>query len=235
MTQHSLPGTASVPFVVRGHVTEGVSHTRYGAGRDRTALDLNALVWPGNTPVPLASVPVVEIIELLAEVGDWVVAIPTGCWRRLSRAWSRYRGPRVRSRNARTPSCGATSAGICRDSSSSRNSAARHVLDSWRPVTAPGAAKPSFVRRSRPGWCTFWPATRPAWRPSASSAAPWSRGRACSRWRRTTCSPRPRCCAGVSAVAPGHPLERVVRRRCTGAAATRRSRACCCARSSSTS
>lgn len=46
MTQHSGPGTTSIPFVVRGQVSEGVSHTPYGGpGGDKPGGDaINEIV-----------------------------------------------------------------------------------------------------------------------------------------------------------------------------------------------
>jgi hypothetical protein len=66
MTVESRPAVASVPFVVRGRVSEGVSQTPYGAaGSGGSALDLNQLVWPSHEPVPLSGTPTAEIIDLL--------------------------------------------------------------------------------------------------------------------------------------------------------------------------
>src|SRR5580658_11131336 len=79
MTVESRSTRVSVPFVVRGRVSEGVSLTPYGtAAAGSSALELNELVWPGHLPVPLSDVPTAEIIELLSRVGDWVRRDPDG-------------------------------------------------------------------------------------------------------------------------------------------------------------
>src|SRR5579862_2353468 len=76
MTVESRSALASVPFVVRGRVSEGLNHTPYG--QTEAALDLDELVWPSHAPAPLADVPTQDIIDLLAQVGDWVRRDPDG-------------------------------------------------------------------------------------------------------------------------------------------------------------
>jgi Acyl-CoA reductase (LuxC) len=69
-----------VPHVVKGERLTGTNceYGRAGARFVTPALDLNALVWPRNTAGPAFDVPVAEIIDLLAQVGDWLGEDPKG-------------------------------------------------------------------------------------------------------------------------------------------------------------
>jgi Acyl-CoA reductase (LuxC) len=75
---------ASPPVPV-GHVIKGCfvagGETSYGPPQARFAtpkLDLNALVWNRAEPGPAFETPIAEIIELLAETGDWIARDPDG-------------------------------------------------------------------------------------------------------------------------------------------------------------
>ena len=69
MTVESRSALASVPFVVRGRVSEGLNQTPYGDTKTQATLDLDELVWPSHVPVPLADVPAEDIIDLLRRNG----------------------------------------------------------------------------------------------------------------------------------------------------------------------
>jgi hypothetical protein len=75
------PSTAfRCPFYVRGRVFEGAPYTPREAGTDPSTkpLDLNELVWRSDVPLPLHDIPVFEIIEVLAAVGEYVREDPDG-------------------------------------------------------------------------------------------------------------------------------------------------------------
>ncbi|NKY54608.1 acyl-CoA reductase [Nocardia flavorosea] len=71
-TQDSSP--VAVPHIVKGRIESGSALT-YGRGTGRFAtpeLDLTQLVWTRAEPGPAFDVPVDEIIDVLAEVGQWI-------------------------------------------------------------------------------------------------------------------------------------------------------------------
>ena len=219
MTRHSPPGTASVPFVVRGHVTEGIGHTRHGvdrvdrAGRaDRTApdlnaLDLNELVWPGSTPVPLASVPVAEIIELLAEVGDWARRDPDGV---LAQALDRLVEISGASRPLAERSYAELWRYFSRDLSRfqlEQELGGEDVLDSWRSLTVPGAAKPSFVKAFPARMVHVLAGNAPGVAAISIVRSALVKGASLLKMASNDLFTAPALLRGVSAVAPGHPLE----------------------------
>lgn len=63
----------SIPFYVRGELLDDpvvAFEPRDGAPFATPCLDLDSLVWPRTQPLPLAEVPVAEIIEVLAATGE---------------------------------------------------------------------------------------------------------------------------------------------------------------------
>ncbi|MGE0308579.1 MAG: acyl-CoA reductase [Acidimicrobiia bacterium] len=71
----------AVPHVIKGVVQTGAELEYPGADGDMfatPAINLDELVWPRTEPLPAAEVPVAEIIDLLAAVGDYLRNDPDG-------------------------------------------------------------------------------------------------------------------------------------------------------------
>jgi hypothetical protein len=202
-------GAASVPFVVRGRVFEGVGCTPYGPpGQGQVALDLNELVWPGNVPVPLSDVPTAEIIDLLGQVGDWVRRDPD---RVLAQALQSLVEVSGASRPLEERSYADLWRYFGRDLSRfqvEQELGGLDALDSWRSVLPPGATRPSFVGGG------------PALRPQVGGGTPPGvaaisivrsalvKGVSLLKMASNDLFTAPALLRAVSAVAPGHPLEK---------------------------
>jgi len=207
MTQNSGPGTASIPFVVRGQVSEGVSHTSYGApGGARAALDLNDLVWPGSVPLPLTSVPVNEIVELLAEVGDWVRRDPDGVLACALAGLIEISGAsRPLAERSYAELWHYFSADLSRFQLE-QELGGQDVLDGWRPVAAPGGTS-SFVRAFPARMVHVLAGNAPGVAAISIVRSALVKGASLLKMASNDLFTAPALLRAVSAVAPGHPLE----------------------------
>jgi len=216
MTVESRSPLASVPFVVRGRVSEGVSQTPYAAAapgdsadrgaRDDSALDLNELVWPSHVPVPLAEVPTAEIIDLLGQVGDWVHRDPDGV---LAQALDGL----VKVSGASRPLAGRSYAGLWRyfDPDLARFQLEQElgdtgVMDSWRPVEVPGQRRPSFVRAFPARMVHVLAGNAPGVAAISIVRSALVKGASLLKLASNDLFTAPALLRAVSAVAPGHPL-----------------------------
>jgi hypothetical protein len=208
MTQHAQVGTASIPFVVRGQVSESVSHTPYGgAGRDRPALDLNELVWPAGVPVPLSSVPVSEIVDLLADVGDWVRRDPDGV---LAQALESLIVVSGASRPLAERSYTELWHYFSRELSEfqlEQELGGSHALDSWHFVEAPGGAGSSFVRAFPVRMVHVLAGNAPGVAAISIVRSALVKGASLLKMASNDLFTAPALLRAVSSVAPGHPLE----------------------------
>jgi Acyl-CoA reductase (LuxC) len=208
MTVESRSALVSVPFVVRGRVSEGVSQTPYGtAAPGGSALDLNELVWPGHLPVPLSDVPTTEIIELLSQVGDWVRRDPDGV---LAQALESL----VEISSASRPLAERSYAELWRYFSADlarfqleQELGGTDVTDSWRSVEVPGQTRPSFVRAFPARMVHVLAGNAPGVAAISIVRSALVKGASLLKLASNDLFTAPALLRAVSAVAPGHPLE----------------------------
>lgn len=209
MVVDSPSGMASVPFVVRGRVFEGVSHTPYGgAAQGHAALDLNELVWPGNVPAPLFDVPTAEIIDLLGEVGDWVRLDPDGVMAQALESLVEVSGA---ARPLEERSYADLWRYFSRDLSRfqlEQELGGLDVLDSWRSIEVPGAAASSFVRAFPARMVHVLAGNAPGVAAISIVRSALVKGASLLKMASNDVFTAPALLRAVSAVAPGHPLER---------------------------
>ncbi len=82
VTKTELP--VLVEHVIKGEIIDGDGQN-YGRFATPT-LNLDALVWPRTAPPPAADIPLAEIIDILAALGDWLDRDPEGAIDRAMRA-----------------------------------------------------------------------------------------------------------------------------------------------------
>src|ERR1700742_3867200 len=136
---------AEIPFIVRGTVTDGRPLSPHADG-EPGRLDLDHLVWPSDRPAPLFDVSVAEIVDVLVELGDWIERDPDGIVAAALEGLIEVCGasrPLEQRAYAALPSY--FNRAVLEFQLDEELGGAT-VLDEWRSVTAPGAARPSFVR-----------------------------------------------------------------------------------------
>jgi len=209
MTVGSRSARASVPFVVRGRVSEGLNQTPYGDTTTpaEAGLDLDELVWPSHVPVPLADVPTEDIIDLLAQVGDWVRRDPYGI---LAQA----RESLITVSNASRPLAERCYAELCRyfDPGLARfqleqELGSTHAMDDWRSVEVPGQRVPSFVRAFPARMVHVLAGNAPGVAAISIVRSALVKGASLLKLASNDLFTAPALLRAVSAVAPGHPLE----------------------------
>jgi hypothetical protein len=202
----TVPSLAKVPFVVRGRVSEGLNQTPYGDTKTQ-ALDLDELVWPSHVPVPLAEVPTKDIIDLLAQVGDWVRRDPDGI---LAQA----RESLITVSGASRPLAERSYAELHRyfhpdlaRFQLEQELGGTGAMDDWTDVQVPGQHKPSFVRAFPARMVHVLAGNAPGVAAISIVRSALVKGASLLKLASNDLFTASALLRGVSAVAPGHPLE----------------------------
>jgi hypothetical protein len=195
-----------IPFVVRGTVIDGrplTPHSRGAPGR----LDLDSLVWPGHRPAPLSQVSVAEIVDVLVELGEWIRRDPDSIVRTAL--------------DGLVEICGASRALEQRGYAALADYFARELLefqleeelggpaalDAWRAVGVPGAARPSHVRAFPTRMVHVLAGNAPGVPAISIARSALVKGVSLFKLPSNDLFTAPALLRGISAVAPGHPLE----------------------------
>jgi hypothetical protein len=197
---------AEIPFFVRGTVIDGrplTPHANGATGR----LDLDDLVWPGDRPVPLFSVSVAEIVDLLVELGDWIRRDPDGIVAAALEGLIEICGA---SRPLEERAYDALPAYFRRELLEfqlDEELGGANVLDEWRSVTAPDARQPSFVRAFPTRMVHVLAGNAPGIAAISIVRSALVKGASLFKLPSNDLFTAPALLRGISAVAPGHPLE----------------------------
>jgi hypothetical protein len=195
-----------IPFVVRGSVFDGRALTPHADG-PAGSLDLDALVWPGDRPAPLFEVPVAEIIDLLVELGDWIGRDPDGI---VAAALDGLVSVCGASRPLEERAYAALPHYFTRDLlyfQLEEEIGGSAVLDGWRAVTAPGAVTPSYVRAFPARMVHVLAGNAPGVSAISIARSALVKGASLFKLPSNDLFTAPALLRGISAVAPGHPLE----------------------------
>lgn len=202
----SDPTAADIPFVVRGQVTDGRPFTPHGEGTPER-LDLDALVWPGDRPAPLFEVGVAEIVDLLVELGTWIRRDPDGI---VAAALDGLINICGASRPLEERAYAALPGYFARDLLQfqlDEELGGDGALDGWRAVTAPGAARASFVRAFPARMVHVLAGNAPGVSAISIARSALVKGASLFKLPSNDLFTAPALLRGISAVAPGHPLE----------------------------
>jgi hypothetical protein len=200
----SLP--VEIPFFVRGAVLDGRRFTGHAEDVPDT-LELDSLVWPAHRPVPLFPVCVAEIVDVLVELGAWIRRDPDGV------VGTALEGL--------VEICGASRALEERAYAALPDYFAREllefqleqelggaaVLDDWRPVTAPRASRPSYVRAFPTRMVHVLAGNAAGVSAISIARSALVKGASLLKLPSNDLFTAPALLRGISAVAPGHPLE----------------------------
>ncbi len=200
------PVTAPIPFVVRGRVFDGRAMTSYAPG-PAGKLDLDELVWPGDRPVPLFSVGIDEIIDVLVEVGDWIRRDPEGVMADALESLVEISGAsRPLEERAYADLHTYFDADLLRFQLEQELGDPR-VLEEWRAVTAPGKQEPSFIRAFPARSIQVLAGNAPGVSAISVMRTALTKGAALFKLASNDLFTAPAILRAVSAVAPGHPIE----------------------------
>lgn len=200
----SIP--SEIPFFVRGTVTDGRALTPHADGVT-CRLDLDVLVWPGDRPVPLFDVPVAEVVDLLVELGGWIRRDPDGIVATALEGLIEICGA---SRPLEERAYAALPDYFTRELLEfqvDEELGGTAVLDEWRAVTAPGAARPSFVRAFPARMVHVLAGNAPGVAAISIARSALVKGASLFKLPSNDLFTAPALLRGISAVAPGHPLE----------------------------
>jgi hypothetical protein len=198
--------SVEIPFLVRGAVIEGRSLTRHADGPPGR-LDLDVLVWPSDRPAPLFDVSTAEIIDLLVELGEWIRRDPDGI---VATALERFITVCGASRPLEQRAYEALPSYFARDVLEfqlDEELGGGSALDGWRPVSAPGADQPSFVRAFPARMVHVLAGNAPGVAAISIARSALVKGASLFKLPSNDLFTAPALLRGISAVAPGHPLE----------------------------
>jgi hypothetical protein len=195
-----------IPFFVRGTVMDGRPMTPHAAG-DPGRLDLDSLVWPAHRPAPLSEVSVGEIVDVLVALGAWVRRDPDGI---VGRAL-----------DGLVEVCGASRPLEQRAYAALPDYFGRELLefqleeelggaaalDAWRAVRPPGARRPSYVRAFPARMVHVLAGNAPGVSAISIARSALVKGASLFKLPSNDLFTAPALLRGISAVAPGHPLE----------------------------
>lgn len=199
-------GPDEIPFVVRGRVIEGRALTPH-ADAVPGRLDLDQLVWPSDRPVPLFDVSVAEIVDVLVELGDWIERDPDGIVAAALEGLIKVCGA---SRPLEQRAYAALPSYFDRavlEFQLDEELGGATVLDEWRPVTAPGATRSSFVRAFPARMVHVLAGNAPGIAAISIARSALVKGASLFKLPSNDLFTAPALLRGLSAVAPGHPLE----------------------------
>jgi hypothetical protein len=200
-------GRGAIPFVVRGQVMDGRPMTSFADDGTTATLDLDHLVWPGDRPAPLFDVPTAEIVELLVALGDWVRRDPDGIMAAALHGLVEVSG-------ASGPLEERAYAELHRYFSADllnfqldEELGGRDLMDAWRAVPVPGSAEPSFVRAFPSRLVHVLAGNAPGVAAISIARSALVKGASLFKLASNDLFTAPALLRGISAVAPGHPLE----------------------------
>jgi Acyl-CoA reductase (LuxC) len=196
----------AIPFVVRGRSFDGRELTPFATG-SKGQLQLDELVWPSDRPVPLFSVPAVEIVDLLVEVGDWIRRDPDGVIAQALESLITISGA---SRPVEERAYADLPSYFSRDMMNfqlEQELGGAQVLEEWRPVLPPGAREPSYVRAFPARAIHILAGNAPGVAAISIVRSALAKGAALLKLASNDLFTAPAILRGISAVAPGHPLE----------------------------
>jgi Acyl-CoA reductase (LuxC) len=199
-------GSDEIPFIVRGRVTDGRPSTPYSDG-EPARLDLDHLVWPSDRPVPLFDVSVAEIVDLLVELGDWIERDPDGIVATALEGLIEVCGasrPLEQRAYAALPTYFSRAVLEFQLEEELGGAAA---MDEWRAVTAPGAPRPSYVRAFPARMVHVLAGNAPGIAAISIARSALVKGASLFKLPSNDLFTAPALLRGLSAVAPGHPLE----------------------------
>jgi hypothetical protein len=199
-------GSVEIPFVVRGSVIDGAPYTPYADDSPRR-LVLDDLVWPNDRPAPLFPVPTAEIVDLLVEVGDWMRRDPDGIMAAALDGFVEVCGA---SRPLEERAYAALPGYFSRDILEfqlDQELGGRTVMDEWREVAPPGAARPSFVRAFPARMVHVLAGNAPGVAAISVIRSALVKGASLLKLPSNDLFTAPAILRGISAVAPDHPLE----------------------------
>jgi hypothetical protein len=197
---------SDIPFVVRGTVIDGRAMTPHANG-PAEQLDLDSLVWPSDRPAPLFDVSVAEIVDLLVEVGDWIRRDPDGIVATALEGLIEICGA---SRPLEERAYAALPDYFGRELLEfqlEEELGGADALDAWRSVTAPGASRPSFVRAFPARMAHVLAGNAPGVAAISIARSALVKGASLFKLPSNDLFTAPALLRGISAVAPGHPLE----------------------------
>jgi hypothetical protein len=198
--------SAEIPFVVRGAVLDGRSLTAHADGPPGR-LDLDELVWPGDRPAPLFDVSVTEIVDLLVELGNWIRRDPDSI---VATALAGLITVCGASRPLEERAYSALPDYFARDLLEfqlDEELGGGSALDGWRAVSAPGADRPSFVRAFPARMVHVLAGNAPGVAAISIARSALVKGASLFKLPSNDLFTAPALLRGISAVAPGHPLE----------------------------
>jgi hypothetical protein len=200
----SAPG--EIPFVVRGSVTDGRPLTAHADGAPGR-LDLDGLVWPAHRPAPLFDVPVAEVVDLLVELGDWIRRDPDGILAAALEGLIDVCGASRALEQRAYAALGDYFGRELLEFQLEQELGGPAALDGWRTVTAPGSTRPSFVRAFPARMVHVLAGNAPGVAAISIARSALVKGASLLKLPSNDLFTAPALLRGISAVAPGHPLE----------------------------
>jgi hypothetical protein len=195
-----------IPFVIRGSVVDGRPFVEPSA-TEAERLDLDALVWPAHRIPPLFEVSVAEIVDVLVELGEWIRRDPEGIVASALEGLIEYCGAsRTLEQRAYAALPDYFDRAVLQFQLEEELGGAA-VLDSWRTVTAPGADHPSYVRAFPVRMVHVLAGNAPGVSAISLARSALVKGASLFKLPSNDLFTAPALLRGLSAVAPGHPLE----------------------------